>query len=217
MKKTVIILVLTILIAITGCSSEANRTDDISNQSENSEPNASVAIHDLFEPKDATVYIEGLPVSVRYYPFGALVDSDIEGIASYVIFIWDGYHVEQQDNLLRVIWEGMPEIFMEIKQIPNTTVPEMERKVIASFDLDRHYFFRSPASDDFPFVRLDFYEGTDGIFERDSTVIRTYIKDNAHGGVFVATVQLVFEAVGGHGVRFENSLKTIEIIKGGVQ
>jgi len=166
---------------------------------------------DYTEPKFAIIFLEGMPELVRYYPYGHIAKADEDGLASYLIFIEDSYKVEQKDNLLRVTWEvpsHLPEVFMEIMQVPNTTVEEMEQKILADFDLNNYYFDHNPADESSPFTRLEFYEG----FERDSAVINIYLKDNAHGGVLVITEQYFLEAAKGHGVRFRNSLKTLLIV-----
>jgi len=173
-----------------------------------------IAIQDLFEPRYVTIYMEGMAELVRYYPYGKIADAGTKGMASYVIFIEDSYQVKQQDNLLRAVpfWDmptDLPEVFMEIKQIANTSVEEMERTIKDAFDLSHYYFFREQYDDHFPFVGLVFYDG----FERDSTVVSIYIKDNAQGGVFVITINYFLEAAGGHGIRFRNSLKTMVILE----
>jgi len=173
-----------------------------------------IAIQDLFEPKYVTIYMEGMPELIRYYPYGKIVEAGTEGMASYVIFIEDSYQVKQQDNSLRAVpfWDmptDLPEVFMEIKQIANTSVEEMERTIKDAFDLSHYYFFREQYDDYFPFVGLIFYDG----FERDSNVASIYVKDNAQGGIFVVTINYFLEAAGGHGIRFRNSLKTMAILE----
>jgi len=222
-KAYICLCILVVLLVLSGCDG-VDEYDTINNEYEILTPanqietkknstDDSIIIQDLFEPKDMTIYIEGVPVLIRHYPFGEI--SSIEGIASYVIFIEEIYHVEQRDNLLRAIWDDTPEylhVFMEIKQVPNITVIDMEQKIITYFEHNHYLFLHSQATEYFPFVRLGFYGGTDLIFEWDSVVINIYIKDNTQGGVFVITTHYFFEAAGGHSVRFINSLKTIEIL-----
>jgi len=170
--------------------------------------NSVVTIQDLFDPKFAIIYIEGTPEMIRYYPFGEIVEPNTEGMASYVIFIDDFYQVEQQDNQLRAILSfnmgNLPEISMEITQVANTTVEEMERAIKYMFDFSYYYI---PADEYFPFVRL--MPMFDDGLEWDSVGTVIYIKDNAHGGVFVITTL----ATSGHGIRFRSSLRTLEIIE----
>jgi len=122
--------------------------------------------------------------------------------------------VEQRDNLLRItpFWEkstSLSESFMEIKQIPNTTIEEMEQMVINSTDFSRYYdtFHNQPTADS-PFASFTLYDGFDG----NNIVTNIYIKDNKNEGVFVVTTQHTIEATEGIGVRFRASLKTLEVL-----
>ena len=186
----------------------------------NSPSDELTTIQDLFKPRDATIYIEGTPVSIRFYPFGEIVDCSMEGMASYVIFIDDFLQVKQRDNLLRAtpFWADkldMPEIFREIRQVPNTTVAEMEQKIIASFDLDRYYFTHRQATEDFPFVSLGFEEKIETHSDRhpgSAAVISNSIKDNTRGGVFVITTQLPLGDMCALGATFGYSFRTFQII-----
>ena len=162
------------------------------------------------EPIDYVIYMEGLPETIQLHPFSTISEQD--GMANYVTYIEaDYYNVEQQDNLLRITpnIDIYPIVFMEIKQIPNVSVMEMEAEITNSKAFNNCTTFHTPSTEDFPFVRIEFYDGD----ERDSTVTNFYIRDNSHGGVFVATAQYFTEAVGGHGVRFMHYLKTLVIIE----
>ena len=203
MKSTIteMFFITIILILFTGCSIEIAYNFN----------NAPRTLQYLSKPKYATIYIEGMPVLVRYYPFSKIAEEGKKGIASYLIFVENLYKVEQANNLLRItpryMLEHLPEFSMEIIQAPNTTVEEMEYKVMSTFVFYYYFAFRSSPSEYFPFVGLIFYDG----LEKDSIVTSIYIKDNTHGGVFVVTTRLTDEAAGGHGVRFRNSLKTVMV------
>ena len=187
--------------------------DDVT---DNIYPNSSVTIQDLFDPRLAIIFIEGTPLLVRHNPFGKIVEADTDGMASFMIFIEDFYQVEQQDNLLRITppWDmppGFPEVFMEIKQVPNTTIAEMEYMIETTFDFDHFYSFREQYPVDFSIIKLGFYGDLD-IMVND-VLIDIYIRDNGNGGVFVITMQYCHEAFTGHGVRFLNSIWTLTIIE----
>jgi len=175
-----------------------------------------MTIQDLFSPKLVTIFIEGMPELIHLYPFGEIVEPSKEGMVSYVVFVDDFYHAEQQENLLRIVpYLDMPptapKVFMEIKQIPNITVEEMEDKIKSTIDISHYYFFfHEQATEDFPFVKIEFFDS----IAWDSIVTVIYIKDNSNNGVFVITAQYSYEAIGGHGVRFLNILRSLEIIKG---
>lgn len=175
-----------------------------------------ITIQSLFDPKFVMVFMEGMPELVRYYPFGEIVEA--EGMSSFVIFIEDFYQVEQRDNLLRVInpWNDPPyftEIFMEIKQVPNTTIEEMEYKIEASFDFGFFSSLRGQSPENFSIITLEFYDDLD--FVGDDVIIHIYIRDNGNGGVFVVTMQYCIVGFTGAGVRFLNSIWTMEIIETG--
>jgi hypothetical protein len=173
------------------------------------------SIENLYKPKYAIIYLEGMPELVKYYPFGEIVKTGIDGMTSYVIYIEDFFQVEQQENLLRVTptWNmpiDWPDVFLEIKQIPNITVAEMEQNIISITDFNRYEeIFHNQSREDFPFVSFNLYEG----LEWDSTVVCIFIKDNKNGGVFVITSQYINVAAEGHGTRFSNILRTLEIIE----
>jgi len=175
---------------------------------------SAATIQDLFEPKFIMTFMMGSPVMARYYPFGTIVEAGIEGIASYVIFIERFYQVTQENNLLKItpFWEmpiDWPEFFMEIKQVSNTTISEMEQKIVNSTDFDSYCeVFHSQLTEYFPFVRFTMFSA----FDAGDIVTDIYIKDNKNGGVFVITTQYTEEAAEGIGARFRNFLKTLEIL-----
>ncbi|MCL2373593.1 MAG: hypothetical protein FWC78_09380 [Defluviitaleaceae bacterium] len=239
MNKAIIAFAAIFLILTTSCSTELNngvvtneaaKPEGLSlsseiNTVENSSTNESInkdshtndfiKIQSLFEPKYVSIVFGGTPEiirSYRHYPFGKIVEDSTEGIASYVVFVCCHYQVELQNDLLRMIPslempEHFPEIFMQITQVANATVEEMGHKIKDTFDLFCYYFF-DEQDEYFPFVSHVFYND----LEHYSTVTSIHIKDNSRGGVFVVVTNYPEIAAGGHGVRFRNSLKTMEII-----
>ncbi|MCL2049791.1 MAG: hypothetical protein FWG87_13810 [Defluviitaleaceae bacterium] len=186
MRKT--ILLTAALLIITGCLARDNI---------------------LLETKESVIYMEGLPEAITLYPFISI--SEQEGIASFVIYAENHYQIESRENLLRITpkedMPDLPDVFMEIKQAPSITVSEMAEEITSSMALAR-YAFSTPPTAEFPFLRLDFYDGD----ERDSTVTSFHIRDNALGGVFLATAQYFVEAAEGHNLRFMHYLETLELL-----
>jgi len=178
-------------------------------------PDSSITIQDLFDPRLAVIFMEGTPLLVRHYPFGEIMDADMEGMSSFVIYIENFYQVEQQDNFLRVTpsWDmpqGFPEVFMEIKQVPNITIAEMEYRIKTTFIFDHFYSFHGHYPVDFSVVSLGFYDDTDSMV--NDVFIDIYIRDNGNNGVFVVTMQYCHESFTGHGVRFLNSIWTLDVL-----
>ena len=173
-----------------------------------------MSIQDLFEPKSEVVYLEGMPETSWLYPFGEIIGQEADGLASYVIYIEDSYQVEQQGHVLRASFDSdfqvdVPLPFMEIKQVPNIGVEEVWNDIFNEIDLDRiDYVHDAQPEADFPYYVIERYDGA----EWDSLVSFTYLKDNTRGGVFVITTQHSLEATEGHGARFRNYVRSLEIL-----
>ena len=168
--------------------------------------------NDLFSQKLSIIFIEGTPNLVRHNPFVIINENNVEGLANYLIYIEDIYEVEQKENLLRVMspWNSNPnstDVFMEIKQIPHTTISEMEYVIKTSFVFDQFNIIRGQAPNTFSFITLRHYD--DEGFIRDDVIVDIYIKENGIGGVFVVIMQYCMESLTGHGVRFFNSILTM--------
>ena len=172
-----------------------------------------VTVQHLFEPKDTEIYLEGIPIPVRLYPFGEVAAHDTAGRAGFVIFVEPEQHVYQSDNLLRITPnfdtpQHLPDNFMEIIQIANITVDEAESYIKAAFDINSYrYSFYTAPTEAFPFSIIEFYDG----IEFDSKSTRILIKDNNHNGVFVITVQNSVESVA-FWVRCKHYIGTLSII-----
>ena len=176
-------------------------------------------IQDLFEPKDSVIYFEGMPYSIRLYPFGEIVGPEEYGRASFVIFVEADHAVEQCINFLRITtplqtrldelgFSGL-ELSMEIIQLADITATDAEHQIKSEIDFSfyQNISIRYP-TEDFPFRRIHLSEGS----ELDSKITRIYIKDNNHGGVFVITVRLNIEFIGCAGVRFGHYIRTLSVI-----
>jgi len=218
-KKYVAAFAAALLFLLASCESETNFTEDVVvNEPDIPElppSDETIAIEDLFEPKDSIVYLYGEPHPIRLYPFGEIVKDETEGRASFAIFVenYPGYRVEQHDNLLRLTPNfdpptDSPPMFMEITQIADITADEAEYKIKSEINFDLYELFHRYATQDFPFNSIHLYEKE---LSRNAKVINIYIRDNGRGGVFVITVQHSEEA---HlvGTRFRHYISTLEII-----
>lgn len=240
-KKIILIPAAIIIIIITGCSvtpddvivpTETNndynnmtdyRLDGLPSSDENenddtSYSNAPLTIQDLFNPIEVTVFSqnmsfrEAMPEYKIFYPFGEIMDYIVEGKANYVIFVEEGHQIEQQSNMLRIspIGDTQPDeipVFMEITQVPEITVPEMENLIMTTLNLNQYtVILHLQPTESFPFVIIRFHDNQDL-----GAVTSKYIRDNAHGGVFVIKTQYSTTA-GSHRHQFLNALRTMEII-----
>ena len=189
------------------------RTLDILTEADINNRMGQISTDDLGdEPMFYIIFIEGTPELVRYRAHTN--EANMEGASSYRILVDALYIVEQSDSLLRITppWDlptDWPMFFMEITQIPNTTVEDVKRDIMSSADFLQSYdsLVAQPTAH-FPFVGISMYDG----FDRDNTVTNIYIKENNVNGVFVVTTQHSIEATGGIGVRFMNFLKTLELL-----
>jgi len=172
-----------------------------------------INIQDFFEPLDIVVFFdnmvspEDIPNVIRFYPFGEIIPKEIEGKASFVVFIEEGYQVEQQVNLLRITpFEDIPSVFVEIKQLPNITVEEKIAQIIKNLGDNRRLSFLLPPTDNFPFTKIWLLEDLDNraIIQREIM----YIRDNTKGGVIFATVN----EAGRDLANFDNVFRTLELI-----
>ena len=180
---------------------------------ENSYSNEIITIQDLFEPKDSVIYFEGMPYSIKLYPFGEIVKSEEYGRASFVIFVEADHAVEQCNNFLRItplrfILDEI-EISVEIMQLTDITVTDAEHQIKSEIDFNSYQnSFITYPTEAFPFHSIHLFEG----FELNSKITSIHIKDNNYGGVFVITERLNLGNIGCVGVRFTNYIRTLEVI-----
>jgi len=174
------------------------------------------AINDYFSPLNiATLHHgaslrESIPDTFKLYPFGEIMNPEIEGLASFIIYFGERFQAEQWHNMLRItpVGDYMPDnvpVFMEITQVSNITVQEIEYKILSTIDGNPSHL--QPRAN-FPFVEVRHRDSGGS----DSVVTSTYIRDNLHGGVFVIITQHSFGRGWAYGVDFVNSLKTFAII-----
>lgn len=76
-------------------------------------------IQRFFIPIEDEIMIEGMPDLRTIYPYGEIIETDTEGLASYVIYLEDSYDIVQEDNLFRAVFklpvwtEGDEQIYRE--------------------------------------------------------------------------------------------------------
>ena len=112
--------------------------------------------------------------------------------------------IEEQRNGYEKYVASLPRVSLEITQVVDTTVDEM----VSSLQSKRQIGHIAEPETEFPYTSLHFSTGRDATSEVGSY----YVRDNSHGGVFVITSTYFLEAAEGHGARFENAVKGLEII-----
>lgn len=112
--------------------------------------------------------------------------------------------IETQKVNYEAYTTSLPPVTLEIAQVADITVDAM----VSHLKDERKINDTSEPSAEFPYTSLHFSSGG----ESTSEVGSYYVRDNLLGGVFVITSKYYLEATEGHGARFKNAVRTIEII-----
>lgn len=184
-------------------------------------------IAQLFPPREVDMMIEGLESSVTMQPHGEIApDGEASPWADYVIYLEDGYDIEQSENYFRASYDynatpetetfyaSLPETYMEIVQVADVTPTELAERVIgdeaASGELELDH--RSDPDAGGRFTVLEF--SSPGAISAEDCVRDYYICENGRGGCFLITMQTFLEAVEGHLMRFAAAVNnTFEVLE----
>lgn len=170
-------------------------------------------IQKLFPTLTQPVTVEGMTSSVTAKPYGQL--SGGSKLANFVIYIDEDYKVVEDENYYRAEFEyssdseyyaSLPETYLEIVQVPDTSAAQLAEEIAASEDLTLVY--HSEPTDDFPYIVLDYQEAQ----QPDSRIVTYYLRNNGRGGTFRITVQTFLEAAEGHGVRLAQAVAGLQIL-----
>lgn len=170
-------------------------------------------IQKLFPTLTQPVTVDGMPSAVTAKPYGQL--SGGSELADFVIYIDEDYKVVEGENYYRAEFEyssdseyyaSLPETYLEIVQVPDTSAEQLAQEIAASEDLTLVY--RSEPTGDFPYIALNYQEAQ----QPDSRIVTYYLRDNGRGGAFRITVQTFLEAAEGHGVRLSQAVAGLQIL-----
>lgn len=174
-------------------------------------------IERLFPPKEMSMMLEGLESTADVEAHGEITTNSPRPWADYVIYVEpDGNDITQSENYFRMSRSanGLPEMYLEIVQIPDITPNELADEIIAQ-EAQKGELMHSGSSTPPPdgqFLTLRFTESPYGSGSWDDCIREYHICENGLGGCFKITVQYFFEAAEGFGTRCNYYLSTFEVL-----
>ena len=175
-------------------------------------------IEKLFPPKTGTTLLEGQDSDLDMNAHGEIApEGSVLPWADYVIYVEeDGNTIVKSENYFRLSRDsgGLPEMYMEIVQVPDISADELAAQIIAQeaeAGKLTHTGTSLPSSER-AFQTLNFMELPESGRSWDDCIRRYDICENGKGGCFKITTQYFLEASEGFGSRCAYYLSTFEIL-----
>lgn len=133
----------------------------------------------------------------------------------YVLYYdQERYKVVEGQGADRIVMKeefvGIPEVYMEISQDPNSSAEELAPNL--EQELKKDFSKVDPVRRVSEPVESLYIHAIDGGSKADDPIVDYYLVDNGRGGTFIIKLKYFLEAAEGHGARFRNMLKDFTIV-----